>query len=274
MPDQKKGSFGSALVTTTILSLLFSPLPLIGPFLAGWIGRSRIKGNGPVIGPALFPAIIWAAFLYFAMNHEWVIGRNKITAPTGLSMLAWATAISLMAGALAGSKTNGARVLSIVGLFSSVGLMVKPVKGLLDLYKELKPESTASAVNADVANACPERLKKLYNALMNYAQSYDDTLPPSNRWVTAITDPAQSFVAKDQESWLNCPSAKKYGYSMNSELSGKRLKDIPARNVTVLLFETAKESPDQNGPFSDQLRPGRHAGKGSVLYMDGTVKSQ
>ncbi len=275
MSKENKGSFGSALITTSILSLVLSPLVLVGPFIAGVIGRKKLGGKGVVIGPALVPAILWATVIYFAMNYEWHIGKQNITpAATGLTSLAWATALALVGGAIAGSKSGKASLVGLLSLGASVGLVAMPVKKLVDLYKEIKPQSSGPTINVDIANGCPDRLKKLYSAIQNYAQSYDDTLPPSDRWGTAITDPAQSFVAKEQISWLNCPSTGKFGYAMNDAITGKRLKDITDKANTPLLYETSNAITDAHGNLADVPKPGRHGGKNNVLFMDGTVKAQ
>ena len=275
MSSKNEGSFGSALVTTTVLSIVLCPLLVIGPFIAGFIGRKKLGGKGAVIGQALLPGLLWAIGIYFVMNHEWKIGKQLITpAATGLSSLAWATVLSIVGGAIAASKSKGTLLIGLMSLLVSIGIVALPTKKLIDLYGEFKPDNSGPVVNADVVNGCSDRLKKLYSAIQNYAQSYDDTLPPADKWTTAITDPSQSYVAKEQSNWLDCPANGKFGFAMNDALSGKKLKDVADKEKTPLLYESASRNVDAHGNMTDAPNPGRHGGKNNILYMDGSVKAQ
>ena len=268
-------SIGKAIPLALVMSIILAPLVLIGPFVAGFVARARMGGKGLIIGPAILPAILWAAAWYFLVNHPWQIGKELVTpAVLGLTILSPITAISFIAGSIAG---GGPTINRLVGLIMIIGCGIwlsGPVKKAVNLYNFATSDSPAPGRSTQT-NTCESHLKKLFNALQQYSDAYDGMLPPSDRWVSALQDPAQSFVSKEEASFLNCPQAGgKGGYAMNKELSGIRIKTIANLAGTPLLFDSSLTGIDATDKLESLPNPGRHGGKNHVLNLDGSISSR
>jgi len=63
-PERKKGSILSGFVWMTILSILLFWLPLIGSFIAGYVGGKKAGGVGKALVASLIPAGVLAVLIF------------------------------------------------------------------------------------------------------------------------------------------------------------------------------------------------------------------
>jgi hypothetical protein len=266
--ENKRGSFGGALAWTLVLSAALGWLPILGPFLAGFVGGRRTRAPGRAFAAALLPAALWWSGLVWASRHELTIrGTGSSLGP--LAFLGPVTAAALMGGALAGATGRAARSAGI--LLLAVGLLAflphaRDAWELISLVKSAAPYEPAKN------KTCPENLKQLYNAAMLYAESWDNTLPPADRWMTAIKD----NVPKDE--WLHCPEVShgqgsRFGYAMNPEVGGKKLDAIKEKDKTPLFYDSTDLKPDAHDSPASLPKPGRHTGRDNVVYVSGRVEA-
>jgi hypothetical protein len=87
---QNRGSIGRAILWMFVLSILLFWLPIIGPFIAGFVGGRKAGTLGNAIVAAFLPAIIFAACLFFF--------ASVLTGFPLLGFLAAAGAFVLVAG--------------------------------------------------------------------------------------------------------------------------------------------------------------------------------
>jgi hypothetical protein len=62
---QKHGSVGRAILWMFVLSILLFWIPIIGPFIAGFVGGRKAGTLGDAILAVFLPAIVFAACLFF-----------------------------------------------------------------------------------------------------------------------------------------------------------------------------------------------------------------
>ena len=113
--------------------------------------------------------------------------------------------------------------------------------------------------------SCLSNVKQLANALLMYAEDYDDQLPPAIVW----TDAVFPYVKNEQISY--CPSRKVRdpAYSYNALLHLGRFKDISAPADLPLVFESTlgkRNASDVGSSFY-----AAHGKRGTVGYADGHV---
>lgn len=268
--EPKKGDTTRGFLLTAFLSLLFAPILIVGPFIAGFMGGRKVRNVAAAIGIAILPALVWAGFWIWISGHEWKIGSQKIT-PTPLSMLGPATALAILGGALTGTKERFARV---TGAMAGIAAMIWfgiPLNQTYRLYKSVVGPETAYVAAKNVT--CPDHLKKLYDAAMLYSDSYDGALPPASSWMTAIQDRVSD------DAWLHCPdisgaNGPKYGYAMNSALGGKKIGDVKDKAVVPLFYDSTSMGRDASDAVTSLPKPGRHTGKNNIVFLDGHVAQQ
>lgn len=61
----RPGSVGSAIVWMFVLSILLFWLPIIGPFIAGFVGGRKAGTLGNAVAAVFLPAIVFAVCLFF-----------------------------------------------------------------------------------------------------------------------------------------------------------------------------------------------------------------
>lgn len=64
MPNETKGSIGSAIFWMFLISLLLFWLPVIGPLVAGIVGGKKAGGFGSGILVVLLPCIVFGIILF------------------------------------------------------------------------------------------------------------------------------------------------------------------------------------------------------------------
>lgn len=78
---QHKGSVGSGIFWMFFLSILLFWLPVIGPFLAGFVGGKKAGGVGGALTAVLIPVLV-LAILLFALG-TWISGVPLLGAIAG-----------------------------------------------------------------------------------------------------------------------------------------------------------------------------------------------
>lgn len=261
--ERSPRSIASGLAASLLLSVPLVVVPVIGPLLATWIGARRTGRNAVFIGVVV--AVLWGALLYGVSGQELTFGNTKVGLGP-LMLLIPSVCGSLLAGGLFAA---GGRTPVNVGLVILVGGTIwtaSDLKPLVGLIQQLRPERTEVAVTGP---SCEENLKKLYTAAMLYSDSWDGMLPPADRWEEALKETLADHSA------LQCPEAPagSGGYAMNAALGGKRVSDLEKPETEPLFFDTQLPGPSAHGSLEDAPKPGRHAGKNSVVYADGHTAS-
>jgi hypothetical protein len=63
-PASNKGSISAGMLWMTVISLLLFWLPLLGPFIAGFVGGRAAGGVGPAIIATFLPAVVFGVLLF------------------------------------------------------------------------------------------------------------------------------------------------------------------------------------------------------------------
>lgn len=116
------------------------------------------------------------------------------------------------------------------------------IAGLI-LFWMFYPMHLATRLKAESA-ICQDHLKHLAEVLMQYAERYDDRLPPADRWMDAI----ESFLTDEQV--FRCPAHGRevhYSYALNALLSARALYEIRSPSETILLFESGQNVRNATG---------------------------
>jgi prepilin-type processing-associated H-X9-DG protein len=176
---------------------------------------------------------------------------------------------------------------SIQGAGFSVGADEKAVKMRMFIgippgtLKSFGGMGTAAVLGAGVAlpvltkareraheATCMSNMRQLALAMMQYAQDWDEKLPPANRWRDAI----KAYVKND--GVFRCPSdpdkTHPCSYAMNRRLSGQPLSRFKNPESIVLLFESTDTTENPNS-FGEGLVL-RHNGKVCFAFLDGHVE--
>jgi prepilin-type processing-associated H-X9-DG protein len=270
-PAEKRGTSGAAAGWMFGLSILLAPLLILGPFIAGFVGGRKARIPVRAFAISAVCALMWIGVFFFLSRSEFKVGDTTIF-PGPLWLLAPVTAAAIIGGALLGAEGRGAGAGGFLLLLAGLGWFIPKVQDVWNVYQQIQ----AARVPYEPARnkTCPDRLKKLYDAARFYADSYDDCLPPADRWMTALTDPTQPFA---EEEILRCPDAANanlYGYAMNSALGGKRFREIANPSSTPLFYDSSNLQKDAHDSLTSLPRPGRHMGRNNVVYADGQVKNE
>jgi len=272
-PNTDHHSIGGAVAWILGLSIMLGWLPIVGPFLAGWVGGRRLRDARRALLAALIPAALWAGFLFWAAGQGIKTGKDTLFLDF-LRPMALLTAAAQIGGALAGAGRRGP---SLVGLL----LLVAGLIWFAPLAREAWPivqmamQTARERPRPEEDKACPDRLKKLYDAVLLYTDSWDGYLPPADRWMTALTDRTQPFA---EEEWLHCPEVSRpgdttFGYAMNVALGGKRIGELKDREKTPLFYDSNYLEKDAHDRASSLPVPGRHAGRNNIVYANGRVET-
>lgn len=118
---------------------------------------------------------------------------------------------------------------------------------------------------SSIAGRCVNNIKQLTLAQLMYASDHDERLPLATTWYTAIYP---TYVKTPDRA---CPLAPggQYGYAMLDRMSGLDTAQVKDPASEVLIIESAACLPNAHGDESLAPRPGRHAGKNMVGYLDG-----
>ena len=118
-------------------------------------------------------------------------------------------------------------------------------------------------------SSCQSNLKQQALGIIQYAQDYDEKLPPARRWVDVV----YPYVKSQQV--FQCPSLRAtvpngYGYAFNQYLSQKPQDSFDPYASTVMVYETSNPARNWFGPGTG--RAYRHLGGSNISFADGHVK--
>lgn len=133
----------------------------------------------------------------------------------------------------------------------------------------LSEDPLRDAALASDRQACEDQLRQIASAIQMYAQSSDDMLPDPTRWLDQI----KPYLRQPSE--LHCPSdpsAEGVSYAMNSNLAGKRRRDIGNPSTVPMLFESTAHGPNVANTGESWPHATWHQGGVMVLYADGSVR--
>lgn len=117
------------------------------------------------------------------------------------------------------------------------------------------------------SETCRSNLKSVGTMILMYAQDYNMTYPPPDRWIDANTAYIKSYRV------LTCPSQENKslpGYGMDSLLKGVALTRVTEPANTVMLFD-AKPGKNPSGDTSALTPTPRHMGGDNIVYADTTA---
>lgn len=254
----------AAIAATLALSIPLIVLPGLGPLLAAWIGGRRAR-SGAIAG-GVVAALIWGAVLAWLSTLEVQIGSTK----AGLGPLSLLIPVQCGGFIAGGLFAFGARPAVSVGLVALVagalwtGNDLRPLFNLLDQFRP------APAPQQSAQGSCEERLKRLYTAALMYSDSWDQMLPPADRWEEALKETLSDAAS------LDCPAlgTGKHGYAMNSEVGGKRVSEIADAAGTPLFYDSTLPPPNAHDNVASLPQPGRHDGRNYIVYLDGSVRAR
>ncbi len=121
--------------------------------------------------------------------------------------------------------------------------------------------------------ACGSNLLRVTRAFQMYADDYEDKYPLGASWM----DATKPYL--DRPDRLHCPSVSqgsdsRFGYAMNSDVSGKTRGKIADLEKTPLVFDSTNISANSADAFKSLPRPGRHrsrAAKGEPIRSGNNV---
>lgn len=117
--------------------------------------------------------------------------------------------------------------------------------------------------------SCQSNMKQQALGFLQYAQDYDEKLPPARRWIDVL----QPYVKS--EAIFVCPSLKAAGvrgngYAFNQYLSQKSQSRIEEPWTTIAVYETSNPARNWFGPGTG--RAYRHEGGSNLAFADGHIK--
>ncbi|MGV3720450.1 MAG: hypothetical protein ACO1SX_06015 [Actinomycetota bacterium] len=151
-------------------------------------------------------------------------------------------------------------VLIVVGACGVIGLV-----GIAILAAVLVP-SFATAREAARKSLCMSRAKQMSTSLLMYAQDYDQRLPPTRSWQTAVAP----YGAGDVNVCPSRPGASP-AYAFNQRLSGKSITTIQALSTAPTIFESSLGAPNAADQLESFVTP--HRDEGMIGFGDGSVRA-
>lgn len=129
--------------------------------------------------------------------------------------------------------------------------------------------------------SCFENLKSLSQALKLYLEA-NDSYPPKEVWMDELGKylRAADLPAEEQQKKLRCPdlaaiNPSAYGYAYNGQLSGQWSDEVPNREKTPAIYDSAKMEKNAYDeiPFASLPNPPREGGN-NVIWADGHVSKK
>lgn len=136
-------------------------------------------------------------------------------------------------------------------------------------YKFTGVASPALMQNGNfLRSQCQSNLKQQMLAVFQYAQDYDERLPPAREWVDVL----QPYIKSEQV--FQCPALSKggngNGYAYNQYLSRATQPAIAELAKTINIYETSNPKRNWFGPGTG--RAYRHQDGWNLAFADGHVK--
>lgn len=121
---------------------------------------------------------------------------------------------------------------------------------------------------------CLSNVKQIGIATVMYANDFDDRLPPGATWMDATEKYAEyprifACPAVSRPGLLTPRVGGKYGYAVNTSLSGKTAKSIKDPGKVIWVFESSDLARNATGDPSTSPAPNRHGPGRTEGYADG-----
>lgn len=100
--SEAKGSIGAGIFWMFLISILLFWLPVIGPFLAGFVGGKKSGGVGSALAAVFLPGIVFAILLFLAATAISGVPLIGAIAGAGGLILVLAHVGPLLLGAIIG----------------------------------------------------------------------------------------------------------------------------------------------------------------------------
>jgi prepilin-type processing-associated H-X9-DG protein len=133
----------------------------------------------------------------------------------------------------------------------------------------LSEDPLRDALLASEQQECENQLRQIGAAIQMYASRSDDMLPDPARWLDQI----RPYLREPSE--LHCPAdpgASGVSYAMNSNLAGKRRRDVGNPSTVPMVFESTAHGPNVANAGESWPHTAWHKGGVMVLYADGSVR--
>ncbi len=178
-------------------------------------------------------------------------------------------------------KTLG-RIVELVVILIIIGILVAIIHPVFQQARDIARCSNSQ-----------ENAKIIGIALAMYSDGNDGTLPPAERWGTALQPMVDEYFEERYQNDLkrvkqlkrdgvdSGPAVKSHfnivkwsrdPFAMNRSLSGVNLKAIKHPEQTVAFFETTERKPNLSGDQSIQLPPYGERKCNIFVMADGSVK--
>lgn len=240
--------------------------PIVGPFghfIVGVVGGRIARTLGNALKASIFPVVFWAIAVSLSAKAGVPIKNDRIYLPQILTLV---PPLALLAGALTGAAGRATKVLGLGMLIAAATIFYQ---SMAPIYRTVSQLQVRQSIEEGArGKACPDNLRQLHKAALLYADAWDDTLPPADRW----TDLIREKVPDDKQ--LHCPSvasANAYGYAMNAALGGKKWKDVSDAAHVPLFYDSSDLKPNAHDDVTSLPSPGRHDGHNNIIYLDGRL---
>ena len=130
------------------------------------------------------------------------------------------------------------------------------------------PNALDAATDEAAKTACQDQLRRIATAFQMYAAASEDILPMANEWADRI----RPFLPPGTSLHCNSGTGEGIAYAMNSNLAGKKLRQVDNPSSTPLLYESTLGSANPAGVGEGWPSPTVHAVGNMVLYADGSVR--
>lgn len=128
----------------------------------------------------------------------------------------------------------------------------------------------ASARHSAYNGTCGRNTRDLAQALLQYAQDWDETLPPSAHWADAA---AMHVKAADVGRTFHCPEVGSgFSYVYNVHLNRSKLAGVGEPSSTPMVYEGNGGSFNSAGDGFAVPVLSRHMGGSQIGYADGHTK--
>lgn len=146
-----------------------------------------------------------------------------------------------------GSGREGGRSMAVAGtVVSAISVLMIPILAAILFPVFAKARDTAQT------SSCLSNVKQLGVAIQAYSQDYQEHLPPSRTWNTAI----KTYLPPASGEVFACPKVQDGSarYRMNASVGGISVATLPSPISTVVLFDAAPGAVPFGGPRDVEAR--------------------
>jgi len=136
-------------------------------------------------------------------------------------------------------------------------------------FAKMTEDKVAQLHRSTERTLCLTHLKQIAIGSLIYSSDYDDTIL-SGKWSDQLMPYSKNI------SLFTCPTLKAEGktggYAVNSEVMGKKMKNILEPASTMLFLETSKTGMGIAAKPMEVANPPRHDGANAIAFADSHVK--